>query len=296
MINKKNFYRIFLLACLSISLSLTFDKQVKAQEFIEPTSCEMRLSLKPEYFKEPEVAYQEYWQIVKNLAAEKGLTISESKNIFKEKSQINSYYDTQAKELHKNNYILRERKKVHKGVVQIELTLKYRLDASKFNATQLPAYFKNAATNFKFEEDCTGFVDGQLGKITREISLSHVVKLNSEIESKSLNSYVDIFPELNYLGLDLQEPLVLLSGQRMKEVSVQPGTVALATTELPIVITVWSAEDSGEVRAAELSWKYAKGLDELEVEKIDDFFRDLQVYSENWLIPGQTKTSIVVGS
>ena len=72
--------------------------------------------------------------------------------------------------------------------------------------------------------------------------------------------------------------------------------MALATTELPIAITVWSAEDSGEVRAAELSWKYAKGLDELEVEKIDDFFRDLQVYSENWLIPGQTKTSIVMSS
>lgn len=270
------------------------NQPVVASPRVIASSCEMRLSLNPQYFKSPE-SYQAYWALVKSLASDRGLIVKEHKKPFKEKRQINSYYDTLGKDLYKQNYILRERRKIKSGIEQSELTLKYRIATEKLSLTNLPLY--SSLEQIKYEEDWTGFVDGRIGKNKKELSLSHTVKNNKgPVEARRLSNYIEMFPELNYLEINLQEPLYLVSGQVIKEISVNPGSLYLEETELPIEICIWLSEKTDEVIAAEISWKYGLPLDETRISAIEEFFVALQVCTKDFLIPGRTKTNVVANN
>jgi adenylate cyclase class IV len=259
------------------------------------TSREMRLSLKSEFFTDREEGYRQYWTIVKTLATEMGVGVTEKKNAFKESGQKNRYYDTKNQDLSKNKYILRERSKIKDGILdwQSELTLKYRITAGENafdNSIETGAAYKPA---IKCEEDYTGFADGIVGKASSKTSFSHTVKKLPRVERATLGDYATIFPTLAKLGVNLNEPVYLTNGVSVNEYKVTPGALDFSGAEVAVDICAWTDEATDKLIAAELSWKHDAGVHASTIEKMDAFFTALQAKAPEWLIPGVTKTQMV---
>jgi hypothetical protein len=258
-------------------------------------SREMRLSLNPGFFHDREAGYQQYWTIVKTVATESSVGDENEKNAFEESVRQIKYYDTNNKDLAKQNYILRERTKIKNGVLdsKTELTLKYRIADGEPAAGNILETGSKYKSEIKCEEDYSGFADGVVGKFSSKVSVSNTVKKLPCVERTVLGDYAEIYPALGELRLDLSEPVYFVNEVSVKEYKVTPGTLDFCGTKVEVDICVWIDETTDKLITAEISWKHDAEVSAAAREKMDSFFIALQAKAPEWLVAGGTKTQLV---
>ena len=273
---------------------MSFAQAPSEAAVVVPDNQEMKLLLKTDLFVDRDQGYQEYWGIIKNLAGEMGVGVTESDHAFKEGEKKVVYYDTKNMDLTKKNYILRQRINIMNEQIaaKCDLTLKYRttgVDGVPSDAVVTAANYK---PTISFQEDFAGFCDGVVGNNRGEMSLSHTLKKIPLTERNTLADYATYFPTLDNLGINPNEPLYLIHGVSVKEYKVSPGVLDFGGFKGEVDFSVWFNYDTDEPIIAEMSWECDKDPADAAA-KAQAFFNALQERSKDLLYPGQMKVKFV---
>ena len=118
---------IIILAALIILMSCAVQEPVKQDVKAEPTaepsptwflnSSEYKLLLNPEYFQDYTQGFAQYWEIVKEVAAEQGIAVLESEKPLKLGHKQVSFWDTEDLALRKNSFLLRRKSSYKDGAL-----------------------------------------------------------------------------------------------------------------------------------------------------------------------------------
>lgn len=252
-------------------------------EMVEPEMKELKLLVSKGVFEDRLGGYAQCWDIVKALAAEKGVGVVEAKDPFAEGVRKVMYLDTASGELAKQNLILRLRYKVKNNVPsdKADLTVKHRSPRTDAVDSESVKPAPGVECDYKIETDVSGFSGGIVGKNAPAAALSCTVKgiPDKDIAGDTLGVFSRYVATLGEVGVPLDSKLEVVAGTAVKEYKAVPGELDFGqglTTE--VEMSVWYAYESGKLVIGEVSYELSPKPDTPAeaITRSFDFFNALQ--------------------
>ena len=268
-------------------------------------SSEYKLLLAPTKFDDIDQGFRDYWAIVKTVAEEQGIPITESEHPYKIKRKEISFFDTQNLDLKKNGYMLRRKNKYNNGhrIPGSEFSLKFRSKRLKLAATAdvvIGEGYTPKDEKIELESDIVYFTKINGGKeIT--YSVQNPVELD-ESQSFKVGEIAKVYPVLSSFDLPEDAELGLVAGVSAEEKMIRPGKFEFGDgLKGRVDITVWIVELGGEqVKIPEFSFDHPfpedREYSEEALRKCTTFIEKLQEKAPEWVVPGKLKAAYLFES
>lgn len=272
--------------------------EISAEYFLN--SSEYKLLLSPELFGEKETGFQQYWDIINEVATELGIPVIVNENTLKMGHKEVSFFDTENLDLRKNGFLLRQKLK-YKGEEKLssyEYAVKYRhvdpVTALSMDLSLAEGYVSKYG-EIELESDIVYYSSAN-GDLHTSYTVSNSIKLDEE-PTMTLGTFASIYPALNTLGLPDETPLVLASGVAADEWMVVPGKLDFGDGLYGRMdMTVWLLEGpDGIISVPEFSFDHPfhpdKTYDPVAMEKCTTFINKLYEKYPEWVVPGELKAA-----
>jgi hypothetical protein len=263
------------------------------------THREFKLLLKPEKFPNRR-ALLEFGEVLQRTAAQLGVHYEPVESVDSQ-LRIVQFYDTKNQDLRKNKLIFRIRQVRQGGWPDESWELTFKCRA--------PSYEKAAAfdTNTtltqlqkkKFKEELIrGDTPGTMASIFSNNVIVEYPAIKMEFP---LSRLAAALPALATLGLNMDEPLAVVSNAKVFEIQSTLGTLSFGhgvTATASLALWARPIPDQFEPLIAEFGFSThvrGKEKDEQAQKAADDFFKALQVPLKDYLSDGTTKTALIYG-
>jgi len=272
--------------------------EVEADYFLN--SSEYKLLLSPELFGEKEEGFQQYWDIIIEVAAEAGIPLIVNEAPLTLKHKEVSFFDTENLDLRKNGFLLRQKLKYKGTQIQssYEFAVKYRhidpVTALKMDLSLAEGYTSKYG-EIELESDIVYYSSAN-GGLHTSYTVSNSIKLDEE-PVMTVGHFATIYPALNTLNLPADTPLVLASGVAADEWMVVPGKLDFGDGLYGRMdMTVWLLEGpDGIISVPEFSFDHPfsqdKTYDPVAMEKCTTFINKLNDKYPEWVVPGELKAA-----
>ncbi len=274
---------------------LTLAAPVSATATSEIDSREIKILLDPGAFEDSGAFFEESLDMLRSLAAERGVRLREPGGEAKIKTREIRYFDTEDFALRSNGWVLRQRLKTRgeRKADYAELAFKFssslRGIASEASVSAQGSYDADE----EFEEDIHPVAEDGPWR-TRFARRCKVDNL-PVFESPRVGEVAEIFPGIAATGLSPDTRLATVGGP-LTETRIQPGYLDFGDGVTGDLDLTWLTDASGEVLAAEISYDYPFLSNTRSVQSIWASLQFLpamhQALGEKWQ-PGSGKTSIV---
>lgn len=294
---------IFIASCVCPRPALVEETPI---EMVEPAaeyflnSSEYKLLLSPELFGDKEAGFQQYWDIITEVASELGIPVIVNENPLKMKHKEVSFFDTENLDLRKNGFLLRQKLK-YKGEEKqssYEYAVKYRhidpVTALNMDLSLAEGYASKYG-QIELESDIVYYSSAN-GGLHTSYTVSNSIKLEVG-PNMNVGTFSAIYPALTTLGLPEDTQLVLASGVAADEWMVVPGKLDFGDGLYGRMdMTVWLlTTPEGIISVPEFSFDHPfyedRDFDPVAMEKCTTFINKLNEKHPEWVVPGELKAA-----
>jgi len=288
------------LLCILLPFIISCNPNPK-EEKCEPLTLsahEHKLLLDSSKFEDMENAFEEYWEIVKDVATESGFKVVESENKFEQTQRLVSFFDTKNLDLNQKGYVIRKRSDIKNGQIDslFKLTIKFKSQELDIAAcTKLPFGDGYTPKDAELELEAD-FINGSKSddKPSVNYSVGNSVMIH-ELPGKTLADLSNIFTPLKSLDVDLTEEILPVNGIEAKSYVVNPGTIDFGSGIVAEAdISVWNI--NGKI-IAEFSFDHSMSDWENKLDKsvkgCEEFINHLQEKAPEWYVDGKSKSSFI---
>jgi hypothetical protein len=263
-------------------------------------SSEYKLLLNPKYFSDYNNGFENYWSLIKEVAAEQNIPIIENDNPLNPSHKNIGFFDTENMNLRKNGYMIRRKIKFKNGVPSpgVEFSLKFRSTKPEISNTadvKIGNGFTPEHDEIELESDIV-YYSVKNGAKETTYSVQNVIKLD-ENPNLTVGDFAKIYPVLTTLNISLNEELKLIADTEPVEYMVRPGKLYFGDGLYGRMdMTIWLVELGGElVSIPEFSFDHPfyedKEFDAEAMERCTSFINKLQEKDSDWVIPGKLKAA-----
>ena len=263
-------------------------------------SSEYKLLLNPTYFSDYNNGFENYWSLIKEVAAKQNIPIIENDNPLNPSHKNIGFFDTENMDLRKNGYMIRRKIKFNNGVPShgVEFSLKFRSIKPEIANTadvKIGNGFTPEHDEIELESDVV-YYSVKNGAKETTYSVQNVIKLD-ENPNLTVGDFAKIYPVLTTLSIPLDEELKLIADTEPVEYMVRPGKLDFGDGLYGRMdMTIWLVELGGElVSIPEFSFDHPfyedKEFDAEAMERCTSFINRLQEKNSNWVIPGKLKAA-----
>ena len=302
--NKRDKMKRNILIVTLISILLIGCCNVK-QKFDSPNlanlnSSEYKLLLNPTYFSDYNNGFENYWSLIKEVAADQNIPIIERENPLKPSHKNIGFFDTEDMDLRKNGYMIRRKIKFNNGVPisGVEFSLKFRSTKPEIANTadvKIGNGFTPEHDEIELESDVV-YYSVKNGAKETTYSVQNVIKLG-ENPNLTIGEFAKIYPVLATLDIPLNKELRLIADTQPVEYMVRPGKLDFGDGLYGRMdMTIWLVELGGElVSIPEFSFDHPfyedKEFDSVAMQRCTSFINKLQQKNPDWVIPGKLKAA-----
>ena len=263
-------------------------------------SSEYKLLLNPDMFADYEQGFEQYWEIIKQVAEEEGIEVLETENPLKLGHKEISFFDTKDLELRKNSFLLRQKVKYKSGHKKpgFEFGLKFRQPNPEKTLSLDLSMSEGYTPKFDRIELESDVVYYSIKNGERDVTyaVSNSIQLENQPEM-TLGEFTKIYPVLGDLGIKADATLHLVADMAADEWMVKPGHLDFGSgLSGRMDMTIWILQtDAGEVRIPEFSFDHDFVLDKpwdvAAMQKCTDFIDKLNDFNPDWVVPGELKAA-----
>ena len=256
--------------------------------------------LNPTYFSDYNSGFENYWSLIKEVAAEQNIPIIENDNPLNPSHKNIGFFDTENMDLRKNGYMIRRKIKFNNGVPSqgVEFSLKFRSTKPEIANTadvKIGNGFIPEHDEIELESDIV-YYSVKNGAKETTYSVQNVIKLD-ENPNLTVGEFSKIYPVLTTLNIPFDEELKLIADTEPVEYMVRPGKLDFGDGLYGRMdMTIWLVELGGElVSIPEFSFDHPfyedKEFGAEAMERCTSFIDKLQEKNPNWVIPGKLKAA-----
>ena len=269
-------------------------------DIVNLNSSEYKLLLNPSYFSDYNIGFENYWSLIKEVAAENNIPIIENDNPLKPSHKHIGFFDTENMDLRKNGYMIRRKIKFNNGVPNsgVEFSLKFRSSKPEIAGTadvKTGEGFTPEHDEIELESDVV-YYSVKNGEKETTFSVQNVIKLD-ENPNLTVGDFVKIYPVLTALNIPFDEELKLIADTEPVEYMVRPGKLDFGDGLYGRMdMTIWLVQLGGElISIPEFSFDHPfyedREFDKEAMERCTSFINRLQEKKPDWVIPGKLKAA-----
>ena len=262
---------------------------------------EYKILLKPERFFNPE-QFRIYWNKVRAVADRHKVKAHENKDAFRRQVREVLFFDTKYHDLYKNSFIMRSRTFYKDGWPEPdqEVTFKFRHRDHDAAASVDMTPSHSGTIKIKFKEEILPLAN-ELGGM-RSLYSHNCVLLSPSLDlTQGLERVASVVPAIGGVaGSAVCPKIKLVNDFPVKEVQVNVGTLDFGHgLEAKATIAVWRDRISETPIVGEFAFQAKFDRYDLLHTKAkarsEEFFKDVQLHTADWVKLGSTKTALVYG-
>lgn len=262
---------------------------------------EYKILLKSERFINPE-RFKVYWSKVRAVAERHKVKVHENKDAFRRHVREVLFFDTRYHDLYKNSFIMRSRTFYKDGWPEPdqEVTFKFRHRDRDAAASVDMTPSMSGDIKIKFKEEILPLPD-QLGGMRSLYSHNCVLVSPSLNLSAGIEHIASVVPAIGSVAASADcSKIRLVNDFPVKEVQVNVGTLDFGHgLEAKATIAVWRDRVSETPIVGEFAYQAKFDRYDLMHTKAkarsEEFFKDVQLHTADWVKLGSTKTALVYG-